>query len=62
MGVRFIPKHTFFKFVGFRGVIDDNALVVLSALIHNLAEDFEGWEHSRVVIVQAFSVCHDVLS
>lgn len=50
------------QFVGLGVVEDDQTLVVLRALVHDLAKSLEGGEHARVVFVDTLAVGNVVLS
>ena len=54
--LRLVPEDLLLQFVGFRIVIDHQALKILGALVHHLAEALKRGEHARVVFVDAFAV------
>jgi len=54
--LRLVPEDLLLQFVGFRIVIDHQALKVLGALIHHLTEALKRGEHARVVLVDAFAI------
>ena len=54
--LRLVPEDLLLQFVGFRIVIDDQALKILGALVHHLAEALKCGEHARVVLVDAFAI------
>ena len=51
-----VPEDLLLQFVGFRIVIDHQALKILGALVHNLAEALKRGKHARVVLPDAFAV------
>ena len=51
-----VPEDLVLQFVGFRIVVDDQALKILGALIHHLSEALKCGEHARVVLVDAFAI------
>ena len=51
-----VPEDLLLQFVGFRVVVDHQALKILGALVHHLAEALKRGEHARVVLVDAFAV------
>ena len=54
--LRLVPEDLLLQFVGFRIVIDHQALKILGALVHHLAEALKCGEHARVVLVDAFAI------
>ena len=58
VSLRLVPVDLIVDLVRFRGVVDDETLVVFSALVHDLAELFERFEHPCIVFVQTFSIRH----
>lgn len=54
--LRLVPEDLLLQFVGFRIVIDHQALKILGALVHHLAKALKRGEHARVVLVDAFAV------
>lgn len=62
MGIRLVPEHLILQFVGFRVVVDHQALEVLRTLVHHLTERVEVREHARVLLVQFPPVADDRLA
>ena len=56
MLLRLVPEDLLLQFVGFRIVIDHQALKILGALVHHLTKALKRGEHARVVLVDAFAV------
>jgi hypothetical protein len=54
--LRLVPEDLFVQFVGFRIVIDDQALKILGALVHNLTKALKRGEHARVVLPYASAI------
>jgi len=54
--LRLVPEDLLLQFVGFRIVVNDQALEILGALVHHLAKALKRGEHARVVLVDAFAV------
>ena len=59
---RLVPEHLVFKFVGRTGVANDEAFVVLGALIHELAEHFKCRKHTCVIFVDTFAVTQNIFA
>ena len=47
----FIPEYLVGEFVTFGVVVDYQAFVVFSALVHDLSKAFKRWKHTRIVFV-----------
>lgn len=62
VGFGFVPVDLVVQFVGLGVVVDDEALVVFGALVHDLAEGFKGFEHAGKVVKDASAVRDVVLS
>ncbi len=62
MRIRLVPEHLVLQLVGLRIVVNHQALKVLRALIHNLAERIKVGEHARVLLVQLPPVADDRLT
>ena len=60
--VRLCTEHLVLDVVALGVVVDDQAFVVLRALVHHLTEDFKRGEHPRVALVDALPVGHDVFT
>jgi len=56
VGVRFVPKDLVLEAVGFRIVVDDQALVIFCALVHDLAKRLKRRKHTRVVVKNTLAV------
>ena len=58
VGVRFslVPKNLVGQLVALCVVVDDEAFIVFSALVHHLTKGLECGEHPRVVLVNALPV------
>jgi hypothetical protein len=54
--LRLVPEDLLLQLVGFRIVVNDQALKILGALVHHLAEALKCGEHARVVLVDAFAI------
>ena len=54
--LRLIPEDLVLQFVGFRIVVDHQALKILGALIHHLSEALKRGKHAGVVLVDAFAI------
>ena len=57
-----VPKHLVLDIVTLGIVENHQAFVVLSALVHHLAENFECRKHPGVTLVDTLTVGHDVFS
>ena len=51
-----VPEDLLLQFVGFRVVVDHQALKILGALVHHLTKALKRGEHARVVLVDAFAI------
>jgi len=54
--LRLIPEDLFVQFVGLRIVVDDQALKILGALVHDLTKALKCGEHARVILPDALSI------
>ena len=54
--LRLVPEDLLVQFVGFRIVIDHQALKILSALVHHLTKALKRGEHARVILPDAFAI------
>jgi len=51
-----VPENTVLKFIALRCIVNDEALVVLSTLVHHLTEEFKGGKGRPVVVIDALAV------
>lgn len=54
--LRLVPEDLLLQFIGFRVVVNNQALKILGALVHHLAEALKRGEHARVVLIDAFAI------
>jgi len=54
--LRLVPENLVLQLVGFDVIVDDEALEVFRALVHDLAERLEGGKHTGVIFVDALAV------
>ena len=53
-----VPEDGILELIRLRIVVNDQALVVLGALIHDLTEELKGWEGRAIVLVDTFAIRH----
>jgi hypothetical protein len=62
MVFRFIPKYLVRKLVGFRIIIDYQALEVLRCIVHDSTERLQRREHTGIILPNTLPICQIWLS
>ncbi len=56
MCIGLVPENTVLQLGGLTRIVNHEAFVILRALVHDLAEEFKGWEGGGVILVNAFAI------
>ena len=62
VGVGFVPKDLVLYAIALGVVVDDDAFVILCALIHDGTEDFKGRKHAGITVVKSSAILYDVFA
>ena len=59
---RLVPEYLVLQLVGLRIVVNDEALKVLRALVHDLAERIKIRKHPRILVIEFAAIADDILA